>query len=381
MPQSTFHDSSDKRIASLRQQNKEYNEMYLKWRIDHEDDYGFYFQGSSELTYRSGEGFITKYPEALERSALNGIHSVIARTLILYTMLTIVNLLLFSELPITVTRKVLFTGGGFFVGDESLAIILSYVINIIRRVLPMLYLMSKIKMPLKVMFPMKISNKPLFFECIPMAMLTFGIFTILSGVEVYLAGLLGFNAGNAIWLPESKPIMASSALLYCIIIPIISELIHRGIFLHILRQFGDGYALLLTAIISAFTIDNNRALLFTFVNSLVIGYFTMRSGSILTAFVMRIIISSSSYWLTFIKYTWENTGNYLSLSLAVILIYLITGCVSVIIFLRKYSNNINLPLYEMYLTEKEKLMCFFSDPQVLIWLSLSAVALLINISI
>ena len=52
------HDTSDSRIASLKAQDKEYNEMYRKWRIEHKQDYGFYFfDNSDELTYRDGEGF------------------------------------------------------------------------------------------------------------------------------------------------------------------------------------------------------------------------------------------------------------------------------------------------------------------------------------
>lgn len=381
MPERFRHESSDSRIASLKQQNKEYNEMYRKWRIDHADDYGFYFQGSSELTYRSGEGFITKYPEASERHALNGINSVIAKTLIMYTLLTIANLLLFSDLPIAVTYKVSFSSGGFFTGDEDLTLILSYVINILRRLLPMFYFMGKVRMPAKVMFPMKVSNKPLFHAAVPMAMFTYGIFTLLSGVEVFIADLIGINAHNTIWLPESSSAMIMSAILYTVIIPIISELVHHGVLLHILSQFGDGYALLLTSMICALTTDNNRALFFSFAYSLVIGYFTMRSGSVLTALIMRIFFTSSSYWLTFIKNSWTDTGKYLNVTLAVILIYLVAGGIATVMFLKKHSNKINLPLHEMYMTEKEKLICFVSEPLMIVWLSLSVLALLISVNL
>ena len=81
-------DNSDSRIASLRVQDKEYNELYRKWRIDHKKDYGFYFlDNSDELTYRDGEGFITESPEAGERSAFTEIHSLLAKFLLIYTLL------------------------------------------------------------------------------------------------------------------------------------------------------------------------------------------------------------------------------------------------------------------------------------------------------
>lgn len=47
------------------------------------------FDNSDELTYRDGEGFITEYPEAVERSAVTGIHSLVANALIIYIVINI----------------------------------------------------------------------------------------------------------------------------------------------------------------------------------------------------------------------------------------------------------------------------------------------------
>ena len=83
-------DNSDSRIASLKLQDKEYNEIYRKWRIEHKKDYGFYFlDNSDELTYRDGEGFITESPQAAERSVIVEIHSLLAKFLCIYTVLNL----------------------------------------------------------------------------------------------------------------------------------------------------------------------------------------------------------------------------------------------------------------------------------------------------
>lgn len=216
---------------------------------------------------------------------------------------------------------------------------------------------------------------------VPMAMFIFAISMLISGMENFWASVIGIDADNTIWLSENKFYMTLSSILFTIVIPILSELVHRGVFLHILRQFGDGYALLLTSIITALTTGNNRAVLFTFVYSMVIGYFTMRSGSILTALVMRVVINISSYWLTFIKLTWTDTGAYLTATFAVVLIYLVVGVVSTIIFLKKHSNKINLPFYEMYVSERDKIMSCACNPLVLIWLSLSVLSLIISVTV
>ncbi len=375
MPESQKRDNSDSRIASLKQQNKEYNEMYRKWRIDRKHDYGFYFlDNSDELTYRDGEGFITEYPEASERNAVNGIHSVAAKTLIIFTLMNILTSLMFSCLPFSLAGDVYYTGYGYFAGDEVPALILSYIVNILRRVLPIFYLIHKVKMPAKIMIPIKISNKPLFAESIFMAMLIFGIITVFSGFSFFSAPLMGINPANRIWIPKNKTILFFSSLLFTIIIPVISELIHRGVFMQTLRQFGDGYALLLTSVIAALTASNVHAFLFIMTYSLVIGYFTMRSGSILTAIMMRIVISCGSYWMTYIKLTQRLPKNYLTISIAVTLIFLIIGIISVIVFTRHHSNKINLPIYTMYMTQKEKFMCCIANPYVLVWIALTIVS-------
>ena len=368
--------SSDSRIASLKQQNSDYNNMYRKWRIEHKK-YGFYFSGDSgELTYRHGEGFINDNPEGSEQTALDGVHSAVAATLITYTLLNLLINIFFSDLPISLSNKVFYHKGGYFIGDEKLAVIMSFITGTVVRLLPLTVLLVKTKMPLKLIFPVKISNKPLFFESIPMAMLCFGIFTVFSGVSVYISALMDFDVGHSIWIPKEKNDLVLAAILFTIVIPLTSEIVHRGFFLQILRQFGDGYALLLTSIIAGLTM-NGPSPLFCFMLSFVIGYFTMRSGSILTAFVMRITVSVSSYWLTYLRIA-GNSEDYLTISFAVTFLFLLVGVISIILFTKKHSNKINLPLYEMYISQKDKIMCCMTNPYVIIWIALAILTRMVS---
>lgn len=369
--------SSDSRIASLKQQNSDYNNMYRKWRIDHKK-YGFYFSGDSgELTYRKGEGFINDNPEGSEQTALEGVHSAVAATLIVYTLLNLFVTVFFSDFPFSLSNKVFYHKGGYFIGDEKLAVILSLIMGTVVRLLPLSLLLAKTRMPLKLIFNFKISNKPLFFESIPMAMLCFGIFTVFSGITHFTAGLMNYSFGHSIWIPKGRTEFILSVILFTIIIPLTSEIVHRGFFLQILRQFGDGYALLLTSVIAGLTM-NGPSPLFCFMLSFVIGYFTMRSGSILTAFVMRITVSVSSYWLTYLRIS-GNSDDYLTLSIAVTFLFLLVGVISIILFTKKHSNKINLPLYEMYISQKDKIMCCMTNPYVIIWVALAILIRMVSV--
>lgn len=371
-------DNSDSRIASLKLQDKEYNEMYRKWRIDHKNDYGFYFlDNSDELTYRDGEGFITEYPEAAERSAVSGIHSIVANTLIMYVLLNILNIAVNYLLPIKYSRDFSYDPAGFFTGNETKAIIFSFITNIVIRILPMVYLLRKIKIPFKVIAPVRISNKPLFYMAVPMAMLIFAINTLLSGAEYFFVGAFGIDTRNRIWLPDSP----SNGVLYCIltviIIPVISEFIHRGIFMQILRQFGDGYALVATSIIYAMVSGQSGAFFFMIISSLMIGYFSIRTGSIVTALLMRVTISASSYFLTYARMSMKFEGLSVAITMAILSIYLIIGIGSLVTFMKNHSNKISLPLYSMYLGEKERFMCCVTNPSVIMWISVNILYMII----
>ncbi len=371
-------DNSDSRIASLKLQDKEYNEMYRKWRIDHKNDYGFYFfDNSDELTYCDGEGFITENPEAAERSAVSEIHSILGKTLIMYTVMNIINIAVNFVISLMTSPDVSYNTAGYFTGNENKAVFWSYFTGIVIRLLPVAYLIRKIRIPFKIIAPVKILNKPLFLMSVPIAMLVFAISTLFTGAESFFADLFGIDIRNSIWMPDSPVHNVLYAVLTVIIIPVISEFMHRGIFMQILRQFGDGYALVATSVIYALVSGRSGALLFYMLSSLMIGYFSIRTGSIITALIMRITISASSYFLTFVRTSERFAAQMTLITMTLLAVYLIVGIIFLIVFMKNHSNKIALPLYSMYLSEKEHFMCCITTPSVIMWISLSILYIVI----
>ncbi|WP_432651679.1 CPBP family intramembrane glutamic endopeptidase [Huintestinicola sp.] len=372
-------DNSDSRIASLKLQDKEYNELYRKWRIEHKKDYGFYFlDNSDELTYRDGEGFITESPQAAERTVIVEIHSLLAKFLSIYTVLNLMIWLIkdvapFGDIPL------LYNLLRFVSSSEYVAVATDYIVKISVRLLPLIYLLRKINMPKKLLMPVKIYNKPLFNIAVPMAMLTFGIATVLSNIQHTSAALLGVDPNYSIWIPQNKVCLVLSAVLTAVIVPLISEIVHHGIILQILKQFGDGYALIVTSLIAALTAGNYHTFLFTFTIMLVVGFFVVRSGSIVTGFVMRIVISGSVYFLTLLKSVQLPEGLYMSITAALLFVYITIGFTAVSVFIMRYSNKISLPLYQMYLSTKERIMCCLTNASVIMWLTLTVMLMIIDI--
>lgn len=370
--------NSDSRIASLKGQNAEYNEMYRKWRIEHKQNYGFYFSGNSdEVTWRDGEGFVTDYPEASERSAVKRIASVVAQTLILFTLIDIICTIFFHD-KLFFGKYVDYDPHGFFTGDEGIALVLSYAVNILRRIIPVMYIFARLKMPLKLAMPLKVTNKPLFNAAAPISLLSYGIISMMMWIANLTGNYFGIFSGNKVWIPENKSYVILSSLLFAVIIPIISEVVHRGVFLQIFRQFGDGYALIVTSLIAALTANDVQLWVFTFAYSLIIGYFTLRSGSILTAILMRIIFSTNSYWLTYFKQVMGGSDEYLTVSLAIFAVYIIVGLIFLIKLMKKHSAKICLPIFSTYVSQKEKLVALISDPHMLIWISFAVASSAVN---
>lgn len=370
--------SSDSRIASLRLQNAEYNESYRNWRIEHRSDVGFYVSGNQEeLTWRDGEGFVGDSPVAMERGALEQTASVIGKTLVLYALLGIISRWIFAEMKIG-SDTVGMVRGGYFEGNETTALIMTYIVNILWRVLPQFYLLRKVKMPMKVYLPMKVENKPMFRAAVPVAMFVFAVISMMSGLGEYFFAAAGFDVKNTVWIPEGRVHMVLSAILYIVIMPFISEVVHRGTFLQTLRQFGDGCALIFTSVIAGLTAPGSYSWVYTFAYSFIVGFFAMRTGSILTAFIMRAVLSGSSFLLTYIRQTGMAGSRYMDTVLLILTAYLIIGGIGLIIFIKKHSNKISLPFYGMYVSNRDKIMCMASCPWIIIWLALTVITAMVS---
>lgn len=365
--------TSDSRIASLKLQNAEYNELYRRWRIEHKSDVGFYFaENSEEFAWRDGEGFIAGFPVAEERSAMMNTATVIGKNLTIYALVNLAVTWFFSDIRVgSFVLKMM--RGGHFSGSETPALAMTYIINILKRVLPLFYLIHKVKMPFKVMLPVKIANMPMFRAAVPVALFVFGIITLLTGAEGYATDFIGFNIANTVWLPKGRVHMVLYALLYIVILPVISEIVHRGLFMQTLRQFGDGCALIFTSVIAALTSSGTHAWIFTLTYSFIIGFFAIRTGSILTAIVMRTVISGCSYVLTFLRMSGLSSDMYMNIFLLVIIFCLTAGGIGTVLFMKKHSNRINLPFYGMYVSNSEKVMCMITCPWIILWLTLTVV--------
>lgn len=380
MPLKQIDRTDDDRL-NWRYQDKTYNEMFKAWRRKRKDSIGFYYVSKpNELTYLDGYGFVTDYPEAAERNALRKVMNVIGVTMMI---LGVIDLLYKYAVP-----NVLAAFGAdiyfdkytkTFYGDEWLILGIDVFFNVIKRLIPLLYVYKKMQMPIKVMIPTRITNRTLFKYAVPVMLFTAGCCTAASGVYERILHFVGIEKDKLFDMPDSKAVLVLFLIVHIILIPIISEMHTRGALLQLLRQFGDGFAIVVTALLTSLISYNISTFCYIFVVSLVIGYFTVRTGSVITAILMRITAAAVSYGV-FMADEFVSDENSGLVVMILMLIILGVGLVSFVRLLLNYSNNFSLNFKGRYLSFSDKCGIIVSSIPVVIGLTIIIIHTIINIS-
>ena len=362
-----------------RYQDKSYNELFKKWRKQSKDSHGFYYvDKSNELTYRDGYGFVKDYPEAAESNALSHVYSIIGVTMLLIAAVDIIRLyispLLFRSLGFDVYYDY-FTGE--FYGNELLITVMYLFFELLKRFLPMLYCYKKLKMPLKVMIPTKIITRPLFRSAIPISLLTSGVCIALSAIYKLILGNAGLDSMQGIHLPKNPWVFAAAIIINVAVIPAASEIYTRGTVMQLLRQFGDGFAIVITSALTAMVAYDIKQFCYVFVTSVVIGYFTLRTGSIITAVVMRIVSKAFIYLVYCLN---RYIGGELSgiLIMMVLFLSIMVGLVVLISFMRKHSDKLGMSLKPRYLSFSRKMLSALTNIPVVIGTTTMIIITIIN---
>lgn len=370
-PHEEAEGSPEREVASVRHLDKQFSRRYRRWRLENVGKYGFFYNDmENEYTYQEGKGFIRDIPEYSEKCVLYNVNRVISCIMIFYLLLNTLSIYIFPTLlskafglhiGVDLTRNT-------YYGTESAIIAYKYVTSIIKRILPTLLLGLITGMPLKIMLPVKTSNKALFSTAIPAA-----LFAAASGAVMMIPLKIIFSYMHAgldlnLMITPDTPNMILLLILSVIVTPLLSEIFVHGACLQLLRQFGDGYALMVTALINAIASDDIRLFLYFFMISLVIGYFTLRTGSVVTAIVMRISVSLFFYIQSFLGTIRDSRMSSIHVTLLII-ICLVTGLICLIRFMIMNNHKISLPLKATYLSTYDKMMSFFTTPSVILWLT------------
>ncbi|MGN1102796.1 MAG: lysostaphin resistance A-like protein, partial [Huintestinicola sp.] len=239
---------------------------------------------------------------------------------------------------------------------------------------------KKLNVPIKVMFPTKIMNKQLFAAAVPVMLMVAALGSLVEGVfEIALREL---NISNVSWvqLPKDKGALVYYIIVGVIIAPCCSELFSRGLVMQLMRQFGDGTAVVFSAFITAAACFNLERFCYSFLISLVAGYFTIRTGSVITAVIMRVTASAFAHGLYILDEYFDERYEGMVIMLC-ILAALLIGIGVLAAFMIKHSDKLGMPLLTRYMTFSQKVTAMFTNVNMVIWLSTVIIMTLFNIRI
>ena len=179
--------------------------------------------------------------------------------------------------------------------------------------------------------------------------------------------------------PEDPAAVFLFVLNITIIAPITEEIVFRGVIMNILRRFGDSFALLLSSLLFATVHMNLLQMPNAFIMGLVIGYFTLCTGSLWTGICIHILNNSLVLLLNGIL-TAVSEEQQLLIMLVVYSLYLLAGIIAMLALLRNHPNMFFFHRSSTLSTERKKYGAFFSSLTMVICLLVLGLFTLSNIA-
>ncbi len=363
-----------------RYQDKEYNENFKKWRKSKRDSIGFYYAANpGRLTYQDGVGFINDYPEAHEAKAFRKALTMLGLVLVYRVTVDIFFSFLLPLLMERIGMNIQYSlFSGQINGSGTLIASLEIAEQLLGRLLPAAVLVKHLEIPFSVMLPMKVTNKPMFGFAVPAALLTAGVCAVMSFFYDGLLSTLGIDVSRSQMIPDSASGMVYAFIANVLIVPIVSELCTHGVILQLIRQFGDGTALFLTSIIIAASAYDITVFMFEAAASFVIGYFIIRTGSVLTGVIMRVTVRAYAFALCLLDSRIDSEYSETFLR-AFLFLTLMIGLVSTVRFLYFHSDRFSMTIKTGYMSFGRKVLETAGNIPMVIWFTLTFLVTIFNL--
>lgn len=248
---------------------------------------------------------------------------------------------------------------------ELLSVILAFFMSFLPFLV--LFLALKDKNPKKLSF-----NKPSLSAKKLISLIIIGVaFCNLSAFLSYLVELefslfgIKFPSGSTDMLPGFFGFILS--LLSTAFIPaLLEEFAMRGVAMASLRKYGDGFAVVATAFVFAFLHANPRQIFFAFAVGLLLGFVTIRTGSIWTAIIIHFLNNAiavlTTYAYDFFSPEAVNLIYYSFVAISFLAAVLLIGINGSEIFNKQEDSN-----QTSLLSEKKKYAIFGFSPAIIIF--------------
>ena len=362
-------------------QNKDYDDAYFKWRADESNQYSFnYVQDTREHSYMPGSGFIRQNADTAEQATLHNclrLLGVVMLIMLLYDVLIFLLMAYFNDGE--PCNAVFFSDISKFGNSSLINCLICSGLQILKYCTAIAVYHIRTKLPLNVTMPKGNHNATLMFKfnaiVIMLMIVVLGRFC-----NVLLAKILSFARIDCVYIymynTPDRTATVISLVFNCIVLPVLIEIFFRGLVLQSFRQFGDSFAVIVAAVACGLSFYDISYVGFAILCSAVIGVFTLRSGSIVTAILMHSISTMVNYTLSYIGIINPELGKILSISVCILI------CAAALVVYSRLNSrkdwSFNMERGESELTFTKKVELMMSSNTVAMWFVCAVVMTIVS---
>lgn len=357
-------------------QNEEYYKAYTKWRNSPKNKFAYTFvHDTREHIYVDGEGFADKIAARAERDALLKCLQLLGTIMIAF-FVTQVALYVIMDKVYDVT----YAGWVYFSEQSDIPVVSSAAVyfHCTFRIFTYIALIVCAKLILKIPNKVVYTNERLELKPFVFGLSLALMFAVCGRFFDYIFAYLSSKVGlNACLIFQMKSDSFAANLFFTVsefmIIPVAAEIFFRGFILQLFRQFGDGFAIIVSALATALCYHSIEKSMFIFVLSLILGVITVRNGSLFSAIYVRIAVAALSMSLNFIAaYSDDATYKFMEICISLLIVGI---SFAIFAYLRRNGDTL-LYMKEdaTELTVSQKLRMLIYSDQMVIWMLCSLVS-------
>jgi len=351
-----------------RNQTEMYQKKYLEWRTDPKNPYGFNFVHDSRLhTYVDGEGFLEETPVENERTALSHCFRVSGVAMLIMAAVAFVRyLVMLTVFDLQGGGRAFYSSVGNGVSDGAAYAMLT--LNLLEYILPIIFLKAATRMPWQIAVPRRKKSNVSLGNAVVMMLVIMVIGRIFNSIIAHLLLRAGIDIPYYDYIDaKSTSTIVICGLVQHLLISVLIEIIFRGYLLQLFRQFSDQFAVIMTSTLSVFLLYDLTQVGYLFCVGVFTGIVTIRSGSIKTACLMRIIARVLTFLITFVSTLLGESGkSILELVICTTILFSAIMVYMRIVSNRKWSFEISAKGSSMSTSEKFRLM--ISSASIWLWI-------------
>lgn len=349
--------------------NPRYNRAYHDWRKKTHAPCMYRYQKESQArTYTSGRANVEQEAPVAERVALLHTGEYIGLAMLVCLLIeTLGGLLLVWLLGrLGVSIRLDFLTFEMHGSQWATAAVRALMI-LLKFGIPLILLIRSMKLPSRVIMPVRLGELPEITGAFGFAMLTAALFSALDNAN-------GITLSQRIFSYQDSATAFAYGLFEVLVSSLLAELLLRGAVLQGLRQFGDRFAVLLTGMIGFVMPNTLPRRLSELLIGLCAGYLLLRGGSILHCVLLRAIFTAMTYARLVLVY-----ANHVLPLWGYVCLLLSIGAVAASFYVLARRGTLRLSNRSTALPDSRKLITFTETITTFPWLGLSALLAIVQI--